>query len=147
MGRWAVPLFLLLFGAPLQAAEPLPAKLTVEIRGIDAQAGGLLRIGLFRGERGWPKLKNAAVLKQLPATADNLSFSFEALPSADDYAIEIHHDENRNGQFDMRWFPYPRPKEGVGVSNNSFGFGHPKFDSARFTLRAPETTIQIRMRY
>ncbi|WP_303722075.1 DUF2141 domain-containing protein [Malonomonas rubra] len=139
--------FLFAACSPVNAEPQQEGILRVAISSINTQAGGILRVALFRGESGWPKLKNAFELKQLPATAEQLELRFEKLPYADDYAIEVHHDENGNGKFDMRWLPYPRPKEGVGVSNNQFGFGHPDFIDARFSLSSPETTISIQMRY
>lgn len=137
----------LFFCASLQAAPQQLAVLTVEVIDIDPQAGGLLLVGLFRGEESWPKLKNALQLRQVAPNSKRLSVQFPDLPYADNYAVEIHHDENTNGKFDMRWLPYPRPKEGVGVSNNRFGFGHPDFSDARFSIDSPQKSIQIRMHY
>lgn len=139
--------FLLTSCLGLQAEPPKLGHLTVEIVGIDPQAGGLLLVGLFRGEDSWPKLKNSLQLKRLSPSAKRMSIQFVDLPYADNYAIEIHHDENANGKFDMRWLPYPRPKEGVGVSNNKFGFGHPDFSEARFAIEAAEQSIQVQMHY
>lgn len=140
-------LSLVLLCAPVNAEPRQEGTLTVEISGIETQAGGVLRVALFRGESGWPKLNNAIKLQQLPASSEQLSLRFDKLPHADNYAIEIHHDENGNNKFDMRWLPYPRPKEGVGVSNNRFGFGHPDFADARFSFNEPAMTIHIQMRY
>ena len=143
-----VIILILLAGATQSKAEPFAnGKLTVTVSGIKSSAGGTLRIALFRGENGWPKFKNAWQTKELPPTAETLKIVFSNLTYADNYAIEIHHDENGNGKFDMRWLPYPRPKEGVGVSNNTFGFGHPDFTDARFTLDNPEQQINIEMNY
>lgn len=133
--------------APVAADNHQTGTLTVTIDGIKAAAGGILRVALFRGDAGWPKLKNAFQVQQVAVTEEQFSIQFSALPYADNYAIEIHHDENSNGKFDMRWLPYPRPKEGVGVSNNTFGFGHPDFSEARFSLEGPEKSIQIGMHY
>ena len=133
--------------ASLQAATLQYGNLTVEVVAVNPQAGGLLHIGLFRGEESWPKLKNALQVKQVSPRSEKLNVQFQNLPYAENYAVEIHHDENANHKFDMRWLPYPRPKEGVGVSNNSFGFGHPNFSDARFTLDSPEKQIRIEMHY
>jgi len=133
---------------PLWAATP-PATgmLRVNISGIRPLAGGQLRVALFRGARGWPKLTRALRLQTLPVAAEQTEVAFPGLPPADNYAVEVHHDENGNGKVDMRWFPYPRPKEGVGVSNNRIGFGPPDFTDARFRLDGAEKTIEIRMHY
>jgi len=139
---------LFLLSCSSSAAAPVAVgTLLVDVAEIDPNAGGRLRVALFRGEQGWPKLKNALQVQEIVPTGEQIRVRFSILPLADDYAIEIHHDENSNGKFDMRWLPYPRPKEGVGVSNNSFGFGHPGFSDARFSVDRPEQKIQIRMRY
>lgn len=130
---------------PVNAGQS--GSLTVRLSQIEPSRGGTLRIALFRGEQGWPKLKNAFRQQQVAASQTQLEVRFTDLPYADDYAIEVHHDENCNGKFDMRWFPYPRPKEGVGVSNNSFGIGHPDFADARFSLSQPQQNLQIRLHY
>lgn len=137
----------LFFISSVQAASSQIGVLTIDIVDVDPQAGGQLQVGLFRGEESWPKLKNALLVKQMTPDSEHLSVQFSDLPYADNYAVEIHHDENSNGKFDMRWLPYPRPKEGVGVSNNTFGFGHPDFSDARFPLDSPQKSIQIRMYY
>lgn len=139
-------LLFLLLTTVATASEPL-GSLQITITGLKAAAGGELRIGLFHGEESWPKFKNARKLQIHPVTSEQLQIEFSALPYGDDYAIEIHHDENANGKFDMRWLPYPRPKEGVGVSNNRFGFGHPDFEDARFSVNRNETPLEIEMRY
>jgi len=144
----SIPIFLLLliFSTTALGAGNF-GTLTITIDGIKPAAGGVLRVALFQGEEAWPKLKNAFQLKQVSPTAEQMSVQYPDLAYADNYAVEIHHDENGNGKFDMRWLPYPRPKEGVGVSNNTFGFGHPDFSDARFSFRSPEKKIQIKMRY
>ena len=145
---WLNLLLLLSCAVPATAVElPQRGTLTVEISGLKPAAGGQLRIALFAGEQSWPKLQNAFLLQTLAVTAEQLQVQFADLPSRDDYAIEVHHDENSNDKFDMRWLPYPRPKEGVGVSNNTFGFGHPDFSDARFSVDSGEKLIRIQMRY
>lgn len=131
----------------LQAEEIELGVLTVQISKVDIRKGGTLHVALFESKDGWPKLKAAAKSYQLLATEEIIEVQFADLPYAQSYAVEIHHDENDNGKFDMRWFPYPRPKEGVGVSNNKFGFGPPDFTDARFSLDSPQKSINIQMYY
>ena len=147
--RYLLALSLVLFvpGIGLTASAEPACQLQVQLVSVAARAGGNLRVALFRGELSWPKFKNSLQVQTLPANSDSLLIDFGAQACADDYALEVHHDENGNGKFDMRWFPYPRPKEGVGVSNNDSGFGHPDFDEARFSLDQGKKTVQIEMRY
>ncbi len=141
-------LLLVLLGQPVAAAENTPTgTLDIQIVGLQPSAGGQLRVALYRGETGWPKLDKAGQLQSLAVDREQLSLRFEDLPYAEDYAVLVHHDQNANGKFDMRWFPYPRPKEGVGVSNNVRGFGSPAFSDARFTLTETRLKLTIEMRY
>jgi len=140
-------LFVCAIGVATASEQQERGDLIVEISGLQPAAGGQLRVALFVGEEGWPKLQQAFRLQQLAVSAAQLQVKFAELPWRDDYAIEVHHDENANGKFDMRWLPYPKPKEGVGVSNNRFGFGHPDFSAARFAFESREKIIDIQMRY
>lgn len=121
--------------------------LSVEISAVNPRAGGTLQVALFRSNAGWPKFSNAWKIRILTELDQRVIVRFTDLPFAENYAVEVHHDENDNGKFDMRWFPYPRPKEGVGVSNNKFGIGPPDFADARFALDRPEKSIKILMHY
>jgi uncharacterized protein (DUF2141 family) len=47
----------------------------------------------------------------------------------------------------MRRFPWPKPKEGAGVSNNKFGFGPPDYEDALIELNTFELAVRIEMRY
>lgn len=133
--------------APLLAAVGDSARLCVDMVEVKASADGPLRVALFRGRDGWPKFSAALQVQSVPASAKRVRVIFPDLPPAADYAVQVHHDQNGNGKFDMRWFPYPRPEEGVGVSNNHFGFGPPDFSAARFELGPREKQLVIQMHY
>lgn len=47
----------------------------------------------------------------------------------------------------MRWFPFPKPKEGAGVSRNNLRMGKPHYEQARFALLTPAEQLRIKMRY
>ncbi len=139
LNLWLIPVTAL-------SAEPT-GNIKVTISGLQSTAESQLRVALFRGDQGWPKFERALLLQHLPVTSQQLSLSFSELPYAENYAILVHHDQNGNGKFDMRWFPYPRPKEGVGVSNNSKSFGSPAFSKARFHLDHPDIELSISVSY
>jgi len=64
------------------------------------------------------------------------------------YAVSVIHDENKNNELDMRWLPWPKPKEGVGVSNDPDNkAGPPKWEAAKFTLGAEGATIKATVKY
>lgn len=56
------------------------------------------------------------------------------------YAINILHDENKNGEIDKGWF---LPIEGIGFSNfKSIGFSNrPNFSKASFNLNSNTTKV------
>lgn len=63
-------------------------------------------------------------------------FTFTNLPEGS-YAVNILHDENKNGKIDKK-FLLPMPKEGVGFSNyESIGLSNrPKFSKASFLVKS-----------
>lgn len=122
-------------------------EIEVIVEGIRTKDKGVLLVALYRGEDGWLELDSATALKIIPVTQDTLSVTFEHEPYDTSYAIQVIHDKNQNGKFDMRWFPYPKPKEGAGVSNNNIRRGPPEYDKARFALIGPTKTLRIWLQY
>ncbi len=62
------------------------------------------------------------------------------------WAIVAYHDENSNRKLDRNMIGMP--KEGGGFSNNPSTFlGLPAFHNVRFPVRAPQTEINVRLRY
>lgn len=115
--------------------------------GIRADQGGSLIFALYRDKAGWLDENKAYLKKIARAISDSMAVTFEGVPYDSMYAVEIIHDKNENGKLDMRKFPYPRPKEGAGVSNNTFRLGPPAWDKARFALAGPSVSVRIGMRY
>jgi uncharacterized protein (DUF2141 family) len=119
----------------------------VTAAGIRADQGGSLVFALYRNEASWLDEERAFLKRVVKVKSDSVTVTFEDVPYDSSYAIEVIHDKNENGKLDMRKFPYPRPKEGGGVSNNTFRLGPPAFDKARFVLAGPTVSVRIGMRY
>ncbi|RYM35645.1 DUF2141 domain-containing protein [Brumimicrobium glaciale] len=68
--------------------------------------------------------------------SNSAEFTFKALKGGT-YAINILHDENKNGEIDKGWI---LPIEGIGFSNfKSIGFSNrPNFEKASFLLNRNE---------
>ena len=115
--------------------------------GIRADQGGSLVFALYRDKASWLDEDKAFLKKVVKVKSDSITVTFEGVPHDSSYAVEIIHDRNENGRLDMRKFPYPRPKEGGGVSNNTFRLGPPDYDKARFVLAGPAVSVRIGMRY
>lgn len=140
----------LLLAAVSLALDELPGptgSIAVTLEGVDAGQGGVLLLFLYRGEEGWLEEEAAVAIKTVAVSAATATVLFEAVPFGRDYALQVFHDANGNGEMDFRWFPYPKPKEGAGVSNNNVRMGPPKFDEARFKVTGPLEPLRITLRY
>ena len=115
--------------------------------GIKANQGGSVIFALCKGKANWLDVDKSFLKKIMKATSDSIAVMFEGVPYDSSYAIEVIHDKNENGKLDMRTFPYPRPKEGGGVSHNTFRLGPPDYDKARFAVSDSLISIRIVMRY
>jgi len=114
---------------------------------VRVEQGGDILVALFSDEDSWTDMDKAYAKKALSADADTMVAVFEGVPPGL-YAAEVVHDKNRNGDFDMRWFPFPKPKEGAGVSHNNLRRGKPRYEQAVFTVEAGMTLrLDIDLRY
>jgi uncharacterized protein (DUF2141 family) len=132
---------------PSFASEAGTGAVVVRVAGIKADQGGNLIVMLFRGADGWLDVERAFLRKVAKVDADSATVTFDGVPYDSTYAVEVIHDKNGNGTLDMRKFPYPKPKEGAGVSNNTFRLGPPAYDKARFEVAAPSVSLGVVMRY
>jgi uncharacterized protein (DUF2141 family) len=134
------------FAASAPAGESA-GSIVVSAAGIRTDQGGSLIFVLYRDKESWLHEDKAFLKKVVKVKSDSVTVTFEEVPYDSAYAVEIIHDKNENGKLDMRTFPYPRPKEGGGVSNNTFRLGPPAYDKARFVLAGPSVTIRVGVRY
>lgn len=119
------------------------ADLTISISNMRNEKGSVL-VSVFKGEKGFPSDNDRAIDNLKLTTAQAKKFILEDLEPGD-YAIAILHDENNNGKMDKVIF---FPKEGFGFSNDAMGTaGPPSYKKAKFTVKAPKTSINIKMKY
>jgi uncharacterized protein (DUF2141 family) len=124
------------------------ATITLEIIGVKRELGGNIVVTVFKGKDGFLDADKAYRTKNIKVTEDaDLSLQLAAIPLGVSYAIQAHHDANENGKMDMRWFPFPKSKEGGGFSNNYIPSSKPKYDKAAFDLNAAELSIAIAINY
>jgi uncharacterized protein (DUF2141 family) len=121
--------------------------IVVVVHGIESDGGGDLIVSLYSGKDGWLDIEKAERKRILPVEGDSAVVTFGDLPYDSVYAVAVVHDSNKNGKLDMRRFPWPKPKEGAGVSNNRFGFGPPDYDDARLSLSGSILRTRVGMRY
>jgi len=107
---------------------------------------GVVQFALYNKEGSIPDQKYKKYLKKniAPIYNDSSSVVFKNLPKGT-YAVNILHDENKNGKIDKGFL---LPKEGIGFTNyKTIGLGNkPKFAKARFYLNA-NTTKEIKVIY
>ncbi len=134
---------LLLPSETVTAQETLRAVIT----GVRAEQGGEVIVALYDRPSRWLVLDSAVAVRRIVPQNDSLVVTFEGLVRDSSYALAVIHDRNGNGKMDMRWLPWPKPKEGAGVSNNHARAGKPRYDEATFPARGTSLVERIVLRY
>ena len=110
-------------------------SLTVKVDQL-RNSNGVVQFTLYNKEGSIPDEHFENYYRQLKANIVNNSSSitFNNIP-AGTYAINILHDENRDGKIDKGWF---LPVEGIGFSNfkSISPLNRPNFKKAKFDLKA-----------
>lgn len=138
---------LLLGALVFPAALAAQGSVVVTVTSIRVAQGGTLLVELYDHASGWLVLDSARAVRRIPITGDSAVATFDSLPADTGYAIAVIHDRNGNDKLDMRWFPFPKPKEGAGVSNDHVRMGKPKYADARFRVSDAPERIRITLRY
>jgi len=122
-------LMFLLTGMVMQAQN------TVEVSLSDFRNdNGHVRVGLYNSPDSFLDKTYKSVQSEI--SNKEATVTFEDLPDGI-YAISCYHDEDSNGQLNMRFGMFP--SEPYGCSNNARGFfGPPKWEDAMFELKNGE---------
>ncbi len=119
--------------------------LTISVNDLN-NSKGVVQFALYNEEGSIPDEKYKKYYKKGTAVINNnaSTITFNNLPSGS-YAINILHDENKNGKIDKKFI---LPKEGIGFSNyTSIGFSNkPKFSKASFELNS-DMEIKVKVIY
>jgi uncharacterized protein (DUF2141 family) len=130
--------------AGAQESAPVGASLEVVVADVTSDRGTVL-VGLYATSETWMKQDRAHRLAKVKAARGTVRASFPGLQPGR-YAVSVIHDENDNGKFDMRWFPFPSPAEHGGSSNNVMSrLGPPSFDKALFDVTAGARTVEVKL--
>jgi len=120
-------------------------SLTVKVTHL-RNSKGVVQFALYNKEGSIPdeKYKKYYLKDIAPIKENSSAITFSNLPHGK-YAINILHDENKNGKIDKGFI---LPKEGIGFSNyQSIGIrNRPKFSKASFMLDT-NTTKEIKVIY
>ena len=144
MKTWCVLLAVVYVPFFAVAAFAQSGTVTVAVKGVNG-AGGLMSIGRYQNEKGWPDKGKEYKGEDVAVAGDTVSHSFVDVPPGT-YAVAIFHDANSNLKLDKNFFGVP--KEGYGFSNNVFGpLGLPPgFEKASFQLQG-DTKVTIQLAY
>ena len=120
-------------------------SLTVKVTHL-RNSKGVVQFALYNKEGSIPdeKYKKYYIKDIAPIKENSSTITFSNLPQGK-YAINILHDENKNGKIDKGFI---LPKEGIGFSNyQSIGIrNRPKFSKASFMLNT-NTIKEIKVIY
>ena len=148
LSRLVLALSLSAFGGSVvgSAWAQSAATITVKIDGLKGSEGVALVV-LYDSAESWLKVPKAAQAVPAKITGSALSVELKGVKPGT-YAISVIHDENKNNELDMRWLPYPKPKEGSGASGDSANSKlAPKWESSKFEVPADGKTINVSVRY
>jgi len=133
------------FAAAIAQAQAA-ATLNVRVEGLKGTEGVAL-VALYDSAESWLKVPKASQVVRAKIAGSALAVELKGLKPGT-YAVSVIHDENKNNELDMRWLPYPKPKEGSGASGDTDSkVGPPKWESAKFELPAEGSTISITVKY
>lgn len=136
---------LLLAGGGVRAEDPPTSALRIHVHGFPDTEGVAL-IAVYSPEDDWLDGDTATNRARLAVPGKSLEHEVSDLP-AGKYAVAVVHDRNTNGELDLRWLPYPRMLEAVGMSNDpTSSLGPPGFEAAAFEHGADGTTVTIHLR-
>ena len=129
-----------LFSFQLKEEETYSLTITVnDLRNSE----GVVQFAIYNTEGSIPdeKYKNYYKKEIAKIKSNTSTITFYDLPRGI-YAVNVLHDENKNGKIDKK-FLLPLPKEGVGFSNyESLGISNrPKFSKASFVVNTNTTKI------
>lgn len=137
--------FLLLVFSPFSPPNDGSYSLTVKVNELRNSIGDV-QFTLYNTDGSIPDEHFEKYYKLLKAEIVNGSSTvrFENIPQGT-YAVNILHDENKNGKIDKGFI---LPKEGIGFSNiGSIGLGNrPNFSKASFDLKG-DRTIEVKVIY
>jgi uncharacterized protein (DUF2141 family) len=127
-------------------AQQSGVTVSVKIAGFKG-VEGLALVTLYDSEQSWLKVPKAIQVVRAKITGSAMTLEFKDVKPGT-YAVSVIHDENKNNELDMRWLPWPKPKEGVGVSNDPDNkAGPPKWEAAKFVVGPEAVIIKATVKY
>jgi uncharacterized protein (DUF2141 family) len=125
--------------------HPGTVRLYVNVQGVNASQG-LIAVTLYSDDSSrFLAHRGSLYVGRVPAHQGTTRVCIW-VPKPGVWAIVAYHDANANRKYDRNAIGLP--KEGAGFSNNPATFlGLPSFRSVRFVAHAPQSEINIRLKY
>lgn len=140
-------LLIILWGSMMLAANnAIATELKITVTNTDVERGGQIIVMVF-GEEGFPKDHDRAVIYEArDALQPVMEFVFEV--TAQELAIKVLHDENKDGKVTKNWTGI-YPKEGLGFSNKQrVGLtGPPKYKNSKLSKEQFSDGLEISILY
>jgi uncharacterized protein (DUF2141 family) len=136
-------LFISLFSAS-PASFGARESIKVRVTNVNNKKGEVM-LALFSSPKGFPYETSYAIQKQKGnAVKGIIELSFTDIPPGT-YAIALFHDTNSDGKLNTNFLGIP--KEGYGVSNNTYNtFSAPGYKESSFS-HSDRTELTIQMKY
>jgi len=146
MSNWVVALFSAFTLAASLVSAQQAGSVSVKIDGFKGTEGVAL-VTLYDSAESWLKVPKALQVVRLKISGAALQVELKGVKPGS-YAVSVIHDENKNNELDMRWLPYPKPKEGSGASGNpDTKVGPPKWEAAKFDVGPNGASINVSVKY
>lgn len=119
---------------------------TIKVRITDVRnTKGEVMVALFNTQDGFPYEISRAVSREKSASRDGKAEVTFKNVAPGKYALALFHDTNGDGKLNTNFMGIP--KEGYGVSNNSYNtFSAPGFEQASF-IHQSNLELIIKMKY
>ncbi len=123
------------------------ATVTVEAKGFRNKKGHAL-FTVFKNKSTWLEMDQALHKRAVPISNKALmTQTFEGLKPGK-YGFSVLHDEDKDGDMTMQWFPIPWPKEGAAASQNPRPkLGPPSWKQVVIPVKPGESTVKIKLWY
>ena len=128
-------------GLALPVSFAKAGELTVTITDIRANKGALL-VSVVASEAGWKNQEKPVAAEKHVVNGAEAVLKFN-LP-AGNYAVQVLHDENENGELDFNAMGIPM--EGYGFSNNPQVMRRAEFSEAKFNVTDAASSIVVQLR-
>ncbi|MBO9446901.1 DUF2141 domain-containing protein [Ruegeria sp. R14_0] len=129
----------------LVASQAAAGDIQVDISGVEAGRGGVIHVLAFDDKTAFDQSQMAKIVgyAKIPASGSSVSGTLKN-QNPGSLAIMVHHDENDNGQFEMKG---PVPQEGWAYSKGAGARSVPVFEDVAIDYDGNNSSVGLKMNY